>query len=84
MESSTEEPEKLADVIRDSQWIEVVVLKTSIGALASRTGVSVKALRNTITRQKNGGRTPKINIALHNQATIDQAIKRAVVAALTD
>jgi hypothetical protein len=85
MESTIEEPaQTLEQTIKDQAVIEVVVLRQPLGAIASRTGVSVVALRNAMARQSSAKGTPRLIVQLHNQSAIDSAIRRAVCAALSD
>ena len=74
------------EAIAENVTIEIVVARAALGSIAARAGVSAVALRDTIRRQ-GGARsrgTPKLYVALHNQAVIDAAIRRAVGAALSD
>jgi hypothetical protein len=85
LESTIEEPaQKLSEVISENRWIEVVVLRQTLGSVAARTGISPLALRRTMAKQSNAKGTPRLYVALHNQAVIDSAIRRAVCAALSD
>ena len=80
MSAAAETTEAIADAVN----IEVVVMRAPLAAVAARAGVSSVALRNALRRQGGPRSTPKLHIAMHNQATIDAAIRRAVVAALSD
>jgi hypothetical protein len=83
LESTTEERQTLGQIIKDQAMIEVIVLRQPLAAVAARCGVSTIALRNAMARQSSAKGTPRLYVALHNQAVIDSAIKRAVVSALT-
>jgi lambda repressor-like predicted transcriptional regulator len=80
---TTEDRATLAEMIQDNIAIEIVCKRESLAAIAARCGISPLAIRRAL--QRSGPKaTPRLIVQLHNQQIVDSAIKRAVIAALTD
>ena len=69
--------EDLQQSIRDAAQVDVICARLSIGALAAMTGLEVAEVRAAIRRQGLKGNPPRLRVALHNQTTVNQAIRRA-------